>query len=182
MKVELSEFQRHWRSAYEYEADLIKEALGENLLEIHHIGSTAIPRMLSKPIIDMVGGVNSLEECDSDSGKLGRLGYNAMGEYGIPGRLYFRKTDKDGKRSHHLHIFEYGSPDILRHLVIRDYLIAHPDIASDYADRKRKLVQEHAGDWNGYVDGKQEFASDIEKVALEWSDEKRRLLSSTPND
>ncbi|MEP3429354.1 MAG: GrpB family protein [Roseibium sp.] len=180
MKVELSEYQRHWRSAFDYEADLIKELLGKNLREIHHIGSTSVPGLLAKPIIDMLGGVTSLEECDAASDALARLGYIAMGEYGIPGRLFFRKTAQDGNRSHHLHVFEFGSPDILRHLVFRDYLIAHPDIASAYADKKRKLVQDHDGDRDGYVDGKQEFAADIEKTALEWYNEKRRLISSAP--
>ena len=105
---------------------------------------------------------------DRSSAVLEGLGYEVMGAYGIDGRRYFRKTDANGRRSHHLHVFETGSPHLERHLAFRDYLRAHPDIAAEYANVKAALVEKAVGS-EAYMDGKAPFITRIEAQALLWA-------------
>src|SRR4030095_564220 len=129
-----------WRDAFESEAKHVAAALGENVAAIHHVGSTAIPNIYAKPIIDMLVEVRDITEVDGQSSAMESLGYEVMGEYGIPGRRYFRKDNKEGIRTHHIHAFEAGSAEAERHLAFRDYMIAHPVDAQRYSELKRKLA------------------------------------------
>ncbi len=103
---------------------MILEVLGSELLEIHHIGSTSIPGIYAKPIIDILGGARKIEDIDPYNDAMARIGYGARGEFGLPGRRFFVKGVP--KRTHHLHIFESGNTELTRHLAFRDYMIAHP--------------------------------------------------------
>jgi GrpB-like predicted nucleotidyltransferase (UPF0157 family) len=100
-------------------------AIGGNLLEIHHIGSTAIPGMHAKPVIDMLAIVSDIVLVDRRAAQLESLGYEAMGEFGIATRRYFRRDNAAGERTHQIHAFEIGSPHIRRHLAFRDFMRAH---------------------------------------------------------
>ncbi len=95
------------------------------------------------------------------------LGYEARGEYGIAGRRFFRRDDKHGDRTHQVHAFEDGSPQIARHLAFRDYMIAHPETAQEYSDLKRELVAQHPNDIEAYMDGKNEFIQEVDKRAAQ---------------
>lgn len=160
-----------WRQDFEIEAGKIREALGSLLIVLHHIGSTAIPGINAKPIIDILAVVTSIEALDAHVKDVQALGYESMGEFGIPSRRYFRKDDDSGTRTHHLHAFEFQSPHIVRHLAFRDYLISHPETARAYSDLKRRLVQTCNGDIDAYVDGKDAFVKEVERKALEWAKE-----------
>jgi GrpB-like predicted nucleotidyltransferase (UPF0157 family) len=96
------------------------------------------------------------------------LGYEVMGEYGIPGRRYFRKDDREGIRTHHVHAFEAGSAEAERHLAFRDYMIAHPAEAQRYSELKRRLAQEHPQSLDGYMDGKDGFIKEMNRRAARW--------------
>lgn len=130
--------ERRWYDDFGVEAAAIRRVVGPALTGIEHIGSTAVPGLVAKPIIDMLGIAASLD--DVEAGALGDLGYAALGEYGIRGRRYFRKDGADGTRTHHLHIFAAGHPAIERHLAFRDYLRAHAPVAADYAALKTALA------------------------------------------
>lgn len=91
-----------------------------------------------------------------------------MGAFGIPGRLYFRKTNPTGERTHHLHVFQTGSPHIERHIAFRDYLKAYPQIAGDYSDLKARLALAPGAEPAAYVAGKAPFVSATEEAALAW--------------
>lgn len=157
-----------WHSDFVAESGAIRAALGDATLAVHHIGSTAIPGILAKPIIDLLGEVTSLALVDGQSGAIEALGYEAMGAYGIEGRRYFRKIDADGRRTHHLHVFEAGSPHVTRHLAFRDYLRNHPDVARDYSLLKACLTAAKDVSWDGYLDGKADFIAETETAALAW--------------
>lgn len=97
---------------------------------------------------------------------LERLGYEVMGEFGIPGRRYFRKGGFN--RTHHVHAFKTGDANIHRHLAFRDYLNSFPDVRREYAALKEKLALRFSEGIDGYSDGKDAFVKLHEANALAW--------------
>lgn len=154
-----------WAEAASQEIAAVRTA-GAGIRVIHHIGSTAIPGILAKPIIDLLGEARDLSEIKSPA--LKTLGYEAMGAYGITGRRYFRKTTGSGVRTHHLHVFAQGSPHIIRHVAFREYLRAHPEVAAAYSALKARLMGEGAVPWETYMDGKDPFVRAVEADACAW--------------
>lgn len=168
-----------WKDDFASEAQRFRAAAGSALISLHHIGSTAIPGIHAKPIIDMLGEVRSLEALDDRSDAVRALGYEVCGEFGIRGRRYFRKDDAAGVRTHQIHAFVAGSPDLKRHLAFRDYLRAHPARARAYNDLKVGLVASCDGDVEAYMDGKDAFVKTTEREALAWFDQPRSGGSPT---
>lgn len=162
-----------WGEQYHVESAAIARALGANLHAVHHIGSTSIASICAKPIIDMLGAAGDLTEIDRCNDAMIELGYEPCGEFGISGRRYFRKDDAAGIRTHHLHIFTAGSPQIERHLAFRDFLIAHPDRAREYSELKQRLAAAHPGDIEAYMDGKDAFIRETDRLAAVWSSSNR---------
>jgi GrpB-like predicted nucleotidyltransferase (UPF0157 family) len=167
-KVEVVPHNPLWRDAFETEAKLIAAAIGENVITIHHIGSTAIPNIYAKPIIDLLIEVRDITEVDERSLAIEAVGYEVKGEFGISGRRYFRKDNREGIRTHQIHAFETNSAEIERHLAFRDYMIAHPVEARKYSELKRKLAEEHSDNMDGYIDGKDDFIKEIDRRAARW--------------
>lgn len=157
-----------WSRQFEQESQAIRGALSGNSLAIHHVGSTAIPHIYAKPIIDILAEVADINQVDDQVPSLAVLGYEALGEYGISGRRYFRKQDATGTRTHHLHVFQTGSVAVRRHLAFRDYMIAHPEAAQAYSQLKQRLAAAHPTDIEAYMDGKDSFIKEMEQTALEW--------------
>ena len=167
-KVEVVPHNPRWRDSFEAEAKHVAAVLGENAVAIHHIGSTAIPNIYAKPVVDLLVEVRDITEVDGRSSAMESLGYEVMGEYGIPGRRYFRKETLEGIRTHHIHAFEAGSAEVERHLAFCDYMIAHPVEAQRYSELKRKLAEEHPQSIDGYMDGKDGFIKEIDQRAARW--------------
>ena len=145
----------------------LTEALGKEILELYHIGSTAVRGISAKPVIDMLAVVDSIETADSWIPALAKLGYTALGEYGIPGRRFFMR-DTGGKRSHHLHVFAKGDPEIERHLQFCDILKANPGIKRYYSRLKESLAKKFPDDIESYIKGKKDF---IDKVIVDYQSE-----------
>ncbi len=164
---------RGWREAFEAEAARLRSILGENLVEIHHIGSTAIPGIAAKPIVDILPVVREIERVDALHEALAAAGYRAWGEFGLPGRRYFTR-EENGKRTHNVHIYAVGNPEITRHLAFRDYMNAHPEEARAYGRLKEKLAREFPTDFEAYMDGKHAFVQERERRALAWKRETGR--------
>ncbi|GAB4283695.1 MAG: GrpB family protein [Oscillatoriaceae cyanobacterium] len=167
-RVEVVSHNPQWADAFAVESQQIADALGENVVAIHHIGSTAIPMIYAKPIIDLLVEVKDINQVNQQNYSMELLGYEVMGEFGIPGRRYFRKHNPAGMRTHHVHIFEVGSPQIERHLNFRDYMIAHPEAAQKYSELKRELAQKYPNDIEKYMDGKDGFIQEIDQKAARW--------------
>ncbi|WP_417349926.1 GrpB family protein [Ferrimonas sp.] len=157
---------RAWPVQFQQEADSITALLRLGGARLHHIGSTAVPALAAKPVIDMLMQVPSLTELDEVSHRLEALGYLAKGEFGISGRRYFQKGG--AQRSHHLHCYQVGSPDIGRHLAFRDYLRAHPDVARAYGDIKLEAAAMCQYDIQRYMSHKNDFIQRHEALALIW--------------
>ena len=165
--VIVREYNPLWTKMFETEAVEIKKILGENCIEIHHIGSTSVAGLAAKPIIDIMPVVYRLEDVDKVAPAFERIGYEYMGEFGIPGRRYLRKGGDE--RTHQIHVFSKKSEyDIQRHLALRDYLRAHPTACEQYSDLKKELAKKFPYDIAGYCDGKEEFVQRLEKEALRW--------------
>lgn len=143
-------------------------ALGPNILIVHHIGSTAVPGLAAKPIIDLMPLVADLAELDRGRGRIEGLGYNWRGEFGIPGRRFCILSGETGRSVVHLHFFKTDSPDVERHIAFRDYLRAHPEAAIAYQNEKRRARDLHPNDSNAYCDEKAEWVRKTEAAALIW--------------
>lgn len=169
IEVRVRPHDPEWSRSFDQEAQNLRALWGANLLAAHHIGSTAIPSIVAKPIVDMLVEVHSVALLDELVPQMEASGYQALGEYGLPGRRYFRKEHPDGSRSHHIHAYETGSSEIHRHLAFRNYLLAHPVIANAYSTLKRRLAADHPHDSQAYMDGKAPFIRKVEAQALAWS-------------
>jgi GrpB-like predicted nucleotidyltransferase (UPF0157 family) len=170
IRVEVVPHNPTWRNEFESESKQVTLALGENVVAVHHIGSTAIPNIYAKPVIDLLVEVKDITQVDERNYAMEALDYEVMGEFGLPGRRYFRKDNEAGVRTHHVHTFEAVSPESERHLAFRDYMIAHLEDAQQYSELKRALVKKlHGSDIKGYMDGKDGFIKQIEKRAVAWS-------------
>lgn len=167
MKVEVVEYKREWPILFREEAEKIKRILGNELIDIYHIGSTAVENLKAKPIIDIMPVVRDIAKVDSYNKEFEKLGYEPKGEYGIGGRRYFRKGLE--VRTHHVHIFQISnSKDIERHLAVRDYLRTHPEDVFEYGQLKSKLATLYPSDIEAYCDGKDAFVKELERKALKW--------------
>ena len=165
--IVVTDYDPLWKDMFEAEAGRIKTILGQNCIAIYHIGSTSVPGLAAKPIIDIMPVVRDLKAVDRVSAAFEKIGYEYMGEFGIPGRRYLRKGGDE--RTHQIHIFaEDNTSDIVRHLAVRDYLRAHKDICERYAVLKKELAEKYPYDIDGYCCGKEEFVQQLERDALKW--------------
>ncbi|MBN1695016.1 GrpB family protein [candidate division WOR-3 bacterium] len=160
--VEIIPYNPNWGRKFKEEAIKIKKIFKEIFVDIHHIGSTAVPTIKAKPIIDIMVEVKDINKVDSYNKQMEELGYEALGEYGIPKRRFFQKGGR--RRTHHVHIFEKESPQIKRHIDFRDYLISHPTIAGEYSRIKEKLAKKYRYDIDKYQEGKESFIKKIDKI------------------
>lgn len=154
-----------WSEQFRTESGAIQTALGANAMAIHHIGSTAIPSIVAKPIIDILVEVADIHAVEERNPAMVDLGYESMGEFGIAGRRYFRKDDQSGRRTHQVHIFLTGSDHIRRHLAFRDFLNAHAEYARQYSDLKSQLAQQFPDSIESYMDGKDAFIKHVDQLA-----------------
>ena len=167
--VIVSEYDPAWPDMYQQEKEQIVRILGENCLAVYHIGSTSVPGLAAKPVIDIMAAVRSLEKVEEAADRFSGIGYESCGEFGIPGRRYLRKGGDE--RTHQIHIFQgedWGN--LGRHLAFRDYLRAHERERQAYGDLKKELARRFPYDVEGYCDGKDAFVRNLESEALTWYD------------
>ena len=158
-------YDPEWPSKYVRERDYITEILKDNCISIYHIGSTSVPGLAAKPIIDIMVVVRSLERVDTVAEKFSNIGYEYLGEFGIAGRRYLRKGGDE--RTHQIHIFQADDwNNIGRHLAFRDYMRTHERERNQYAKIKKDLAQKFPYDIDGYCNGKENFVREMENYAL----------------
>ncbi|MEH2922170.1 GrpB family protein [Samsonia erythrinae] len=133
--ITVVDYDPQWATDYATAARAIMQALGEVAVRIHHIGSTAVPGLPAKPVIDMLLEVVALSDLDRLENVMVDLDYCPRGENGIARRRYYTKGGD--ARTHHLHAFVVGDEHIQRHLSFRDYLRANPAVCAEYAAIKR---------------------------------------------
>lgn len=155
--LELVEYDPSWASLFATERRRLENALGSYAVEIQHVGSTAVPGLAAKPVIDIAIGIDEYPWPGGPIDALVALGYEHKGEHGIPRRHYFRKGVP---RTHHVHVLELSSEQYTGHILFRDYLRGHPDVARRYESLKRGLARTVRGDHRAYEEGKADFIRD----------------------
>lgn len=175
LPVELCPPSAEWVRIAREESARLKTALGDVLLTVHHIGSTSIPGILAKPIVDLIPEVTDLEGLDAREDALRALGYKWHGEFGLEGRRYCTLSDPvTGKRKVQLHCYAQGAQGLPRHLAFRDYLRAHPAIAKEYEAEKVRAAALHPGNVLDYNGAKNDWIKRTEADALAWWTQPRR--------
>jgi GrpB-like predicted nucleotidyltransferase (UPF0157 family) len=160
--VELSDPSPLWPAIFALERDALATLFPDAEVRIEHIGSTAVPGLVAKPIIDVMLGAPSLAAIEAAIPALEAMGYEYVPEFerAIPERRYFRKQGLP-PGSFHLHAVAFGGPFWRRHLAFRDALLADPALAARYGALKRKLASRHRNDRVAYTDGKGEFIREV---------------------
>lgn len=154
-----------WPSRFETEERRLATALGEVAVRIEHVGSTSVPGLAAKPIVDIDVYVRAIDPMEPYRAPLEALGYVLQLDPEFPD-LHFFGYPADRPRRFHVHVAEIGSRHMIRHLAVRDYLRAQPDVARDYAELKRSLTRACPGDHDAYVAGKAAFMATLERRAL----------------
>ncbi len=158
-KIVVCDFDPAWAGMFEQEQMRLEAVLGSIVITIEHVGSTAVPGLAAKPIIDLLVGVRSLVEARSSCLEpLQALGYTYIAEYEswLPGEMLFRKG-MPGPWTHHAHLMEPSSPRWDEYIQLRDYLRRRPEIAGAYADLKKALALVFEDDIAGYRNAKRPF-------------------------
>ncbi len=164
--VELKPYNPQWEELYNQESELISTTISDFLVDIQHIGSTAIPDIVSKPIIDIAVALDSLENIERIIAPLEKIGFIYRGEQGIPDRHLFVKGGEDF-RTHHLHVMNNTHYEWKKHIAFRDYLRTHPKEAKQYSDLKKSLEQQFKEDRESYTESKSEFIAGILEKAIQ---------------
>jgi len=168
--IYLADYDPRWPQLFEDERARLQAAIGEWAADIQHVGSTSIPGIAAKPIIDIAVHLRSLVDALYCITPLMELGYECLGEFGIPGRIYFRKRthqpvrgqSHDGVgRTHQVHMYERANEQYEKQIVFRDYLRSHPDAREAYEALKRQLAERHAGDVEAYALAKSDFVIEV---------------------
>lgn len=163
--IVIVDYSPDWPRRFEAERDRIIAALGVRAREVHHIGSTSVPGLAAKPIIDIALGVDDVEHEDEYGPALETAGY--VPRVREPGHRMYRTPELDV----HLHIFTLGAPEILAHRLFRDRLRRSPDDRAAYARVKRDLAARDWEDMNFYAEAKTEIIAEITARARRWAAE-----------
>lgn len=162
--VKLEEYNPNWNQEYIKEESLLKAVLKERIIEIHHIGSTSIPGLKAKPIIDILIVIKSLNEIPDIESILANYGYTNRGQQGINDRYFFAKGPEEA-RSHYIHFVEPKSDTYYNQVYFKKYLIEHPEYIKQYCKLKSELAEKFADERPKYTQGKNDFISNVIKLA-----------------
>ena len=166
-KYTFTDYSVDWPNEFEREAERLRLLIGDELVAIHHIGSTSVPGLPAKPIIDLIPITRDIGRIDDCTPLLVDAGYKAWGEYGIPGRRFFTK-DAEEYRTHNLHVFAEGDPQIERHRALCAFLRHNKAACREYTELKREAYALHPADITAYNGGKDAWIKRIEPVAIAW--------------
>lgn len=156
--IELMEYTPMYKQFYLKECKVLEKVLRSNLIDVYHIGSTAIPKILAKPTLDILCVVHTLDGIPIFKDEFEKLGLTWKGENGLPGRLYLERIAPDGvTHLSHIHIYEKSDARIEEHLLFRDRLNQDEALAKKYEAKKIELKEKYADDPKSYTREKGEF-------------------------
>ena len=160
-------YDSKWPQEFQRIVNSLPLAIGKDCQRIEHVGSTSVPGLSAKPIIDLDIVLNRQEDMKAVSAKLEGVGYIDEGNLGIEGREAFRYEGKPELRSHHLYVCGLDSRELHRHLAFRDYLRKHPDAVQEYSDIKKQAASLYPEDIDGYIAYKSAFIEKIYSICLQ---------------
>jgi GrpB-like predicted nucleotidyltransferase (UPF0157 family) len=166
--IEIADYDPRWPERFALESARIRAVLAEPTLEIEHHGSTAVPGLAAKPVIDMLVAVESMARAERYAAVLIEYGYEAVDRRYRelwPERIVLVRRER-GRRVCHVHLMLRGHPMWEHLLVFRDHLRSHPEIAAEYAELKRALAGVHGDDRHAYMSAKGEFIKRITATAV----------------
>jgi GrpB-like predicted nucleotidyltransferase (UPF0157 family) len=163
--VVIVDYDHRWPVIYEEKKAEIMDVIGHKVEAIEHIGSTAVPGLGAKPIVDMIAGVRDLDEAEECVRLLReRLGYIDITPEPDETEWFFcigDKTKPEERNKIHLHLVKYESYHWRKHILFRDFLRTHPDVANEYYELKKKLAEKYGSDREGYTDAKNSFIESV---------------------
>jgi GrpB-like predicted nucleotidyltransferase (UPF0157 family) len=176
--VELAAPDAGWPECFEKIAAQLQQAVGDTV-SLHHIGSTSIPGIKAKPIIDILGVADDIKAFEAKKPELEKLGFHWKGEFGIEGRAYcvLYSDATHAESLVHFHTFQKGAHRVERHFAFRDFMRTFPEKAKEYEARKIELGHLYCHDRKQYSDAKEEFIEKVMKEALAW---KRNTTQQPP--
>ncbi|MCM3088067.1 GrpB family protein [Bhargavaea ginsengi] len=166
-RLEIRSYQQEWPLQFKEASNTFQEIFGNALTDIHHIGSTSIPGMAAKPVIDILAEVRDIGELETFNHQMELEGFVARGEHGVPGRRYFVRAEGN-VHTHHVHMFANGSDQVKRHLAFRDYLRKHPVEAERYRSLKMRIAEEGVKDVKLYQERKAPLIRELQESAEKW--------------
>lgn len=159
-KVEVVPYSADWPRAFDRIHALVWPVVQHAAMHLEHVGSTSVPGLAAKPIIDACIVVASRRDIPFVVKALATIGYEHRGDLGVPDREAFRPAASDLPK-HHLYASHRGSVSLRNHLGVRDHLRAHPDVAREYGALKMALAEQFPDDIDRYIAGKTEFVLNI---------------------
>lgn len=161
-EIALVPYDASWPDIFAAERDRLMSMFAEELIEVQHIGSTAVPGLQAKPVIDILAGVQSMAVADALVKRLCCSGYTTSAEFNatLPLRRWLMRW-ADGHRTHHLHLVIHGGREWLEHLQFRDKLRSNPQLAHRYSEFKSHLAAKHRTDREAYTNAKSEFVRSV---------------------
>lgn len=169
-RITVVPYDANWPQRYEQAATRLREVLGPELVAVHHVGSTAVPGLVAKPIIDVLLAVRDLAALEAHDDAMRAAGYRPMGEQGLEGRRYYVRGSEE-ERLEHVHAWEVGHPRLADHLAFRDYLRARPEARLAYGRLKQVLAAKYPDDPAAYTTGKESFIREVLTLALAFAGE-----------
>jgi GrpB-like predicted nucleotidyltransferase (UPF0157 family) len=137
-RIELVDYDPSWAELFESEREALAPVFDGKVVAIEHIGSTAVPELCAKPIVDVLVGLRELDLTEHEISAMRERGYAYLGEHGLPGRLFFRREP----RTHHVHVVEHGGEHWERQITFRDALRSDAEERRRYDEFKRRLAAE----------------------------------------
>ena len=162
-ELSISPYREEWKTLFEREKKDIEKAIGDYIEDIQHVGSTSIPGMSAKPILDIAIAVKDFEEARICIEPLSKMGYAFKGEKGIPRRHYFLKGEPC---IHHIHLLEKTSEEWEKLILFRDHLRSNQNTAEDYKKLKIDLSEKHREDRKSYQAAKSDFVEAVIRKSL----------------
>jgi GrpB-like predicted nucleotidyltransferase (UPF0157 family) len=166
--VRIVDYDPAWIGRAEQEMRALAQALGAEAVRLEHVGSTAVPGLAAKPILDLLMSVAAIDARARYVEPLARAGYMFAPAPESPDYHFFAKPPAR-PRSYHLHVCQAGGAHEQRHLAVRDFLRSHEREAIRYEALKRQLAQSHPEDRLAYIAGKQSYVDGLERRALAWA-------------
>lgn len=170
--IEVVAYNSQWPVEYDALAAILWRAVGDVAVSIEHVGSTSVPGLAAKPILDIDIVIASRHDLPAIAERLTKLGYAHNGDQGCPGREAFKfpdtsvPHDPSGRHwpRHHLYVCDVDNIYYRRHVAFRDYLRSHADVAKEYGELKLSLAETYRDDRNGYTEAKTEFVFAVYRV------------------